>query len=248
MALRLLLFPVLVALVIPYLLVGLIGAGSFVSGVTRGMLPNTFPGIANEAGVMMNVGAVPPWVTGLVISAVVLFYVFFGGVRSTAWANTFQTIVFMIMGAVAVWLIARAMGGAAAASAQVAEHTPKHLAREGMIGKAQFFSYCFIPLSVGMFPHLFQHWLTARSARAFRLTVVAHPLCIMLVWVPCILIGIWGAGMVAAGELRQPPTSNAILGIMVSNLVKSDVLTGLLAAGVLAAIMSSLDSQFVCIR
>lgn len=233
-----LLFPILVLLVIPYLLVGLLGAGSFITGVTRGMFPELFASTN---------GSVPTWLTGLVISGVVLFYVFFGGVRSAAWANTFQTLVFMVMGVVAFVMIAHALGGMSAASQAVIEHAPQKAAREGMIGKAQFLTYCFIPLSVGMFPHLFQHWLTARSAKSFRLTVIAHPVCIMIVWLPCIMIGIWAAAKVGAGELRAPPSSNAVLGLMVNRYVASDLLTGLLAAGVLAAIMSSLDSQFVCI-
>ena len=33
-------------------------------------------------------GAIPPWITGLVICMVVLFYVFYGGLRGAAWANT----------------------------------------------------------------------------------------------------------------------------------------------------------------
>jgi len=237
-ALGYLLFPILVLLVVPYLLVGLLGAGAFMQGVTRGMFPETFASTN---------GSIPPWLTGLVIAGVVLFYVFFGGVRSAAWANTFQTIIFMVMGVVAFVLIARALGGLEAASQTVFDHAPEKAAREGMIGKAQFLTYVFIPLSVGMFPHLFQHWLTARSAKSFRLTVIAHPICIMIVWLPCILIGMWAAGKVGAGELRAPATSNAVLGLMVNRYVASDLLTGLLAAGVLAAIMSSLDSQFVCI-
>ena len=100
------------------------------------------------------------------------------------------------------------------------------LAIVGLIGKLQFFSYCFIPLSVGMFPHLFQHWLTAKSAKSFRLTVVAHPLFIMIVWIPCILIGIWGAAHF--GEGVNP---NAVLGRMVKALVHSPILTGLVGAG-----------------
>ena len=55
-----------------------------------------------------------------------------------------------------------------------------------------FFTYMLIPLSVGMFPHLFQHWLTAKSAESFKIPVVLHPLFIMIVWVPCVLIGIVG--------------------------------------------------------
>ena len=115
-----------------------------------------------------------------------------------------------------------------------------------MISPWMFASYLFIPLSVGMFPHLFQHWLTARSARTFRLTVVAHPIFIAIVWVPCVLIGVWAAAMAASGELMVP-NPNAALARMVATLVESELLVGLLMAGILAAIMSSLDSQFVCL-
>ncbi len=105
-----------------------------------------------------------------------------------------------------------------------------------------------------MFPHVFQHWLTAKSAKSFRLAIVAHPLCIAIVWLPCILIGVWAAGLYAAGDLTLPmipgtekPNTSAVLGAMVGQMVQSPWLMGLLMAGVLAAIMSSLDSQFACL-
>lgn len=225
-----LLFPILVALVIPYLLIGLLGAGSVVGGVTKG----TFKVVFESTG-----GAIPSWLTGLVICSVVLTYVFFGGLRGTAWANTFQTLFFMLMGCVAFFLISQKLGGLEAATRGA---KPSHLAREGLVGPWQFFSYLFIPLSVGMFPHLFQHWLTAKSAKTFRLTVIAHPLCIMIVWTPCVLIGVW-----ATGVLNLPPQkANAVIGIMVGQL-GNPVISGLLTAGILAAVMSSLDSQFLCI-
>jgi len=227
-----LLFPMLVLLVIPYLLIGVIGAGSVMRGLTVGAFAETFSSTQ---------GAIPPWLTGAVICLVVLAYVFWGGVRGAVWANTFQTLVFMSTGVVAFWMIARALGGPATASQKALAAVPQLLAREGQMGHLQFFSYCFVPLSVGMFPHVFQHWLTAKSAKSFRLTCVAHPLCILLVWLPCILIGIWAAGQ----GLQVAP--NAVLGKMVADLVHSPYLTGLLIAGVLAAIMSSLDSQFMCL-
>ena len=238
-ALGYLLFPVLVVLIIPYLLIGLIGAGAVIKGLTgpKGPHPGMFPGLFEATN-----GAVPPWLTALVISAVVLAYVFIGGVRSTAWANTFQTLVFMITGIIAFILIARSLGGLSEAARLVEQNQPKRLARAGQIGELQFFTYCFIPLSVGMFPHLFQHWLTARSAKAFRLTVVFHPICIMIVWVPCVLIGIW-----AAGYGMTAPSPNAIMAKSVAVLVKNPYVTGILMAGILAAIMSSLDSQFMCL-
>ena len=246
-ALGWLLFPILVLLVIPYLLIGLLGAESVMLGITKGMYPETFAATK---------GALPPWLTGLVISGVVLTYVSFGGLRSAVWANTFQTIVFMVTGLVAFYLISRELGGMVEASQKVLAEHPQSLHRAGAadtgkhaIGQLQFLTYLFIPLSVGMFPPLFQHWLTAKSAKAFRLTVIAHPICIMIVWVPCILIGVWATAAVMGGDLvvplKHPP--NTELAIMVRKLLDNPVLTGILTAGILAAIMSSLDSQFFCL-
>ncbi|MCA9414924.1 MAG: sodium:solute symporter family protein [Candidatus Omnitrophica bacterium] len=232
-ALGYLLFPILVGLVVPYLLIGLLGAGATVRAISGGMFPGVFPN-----------GAIPSWVTGIVICGVVLFYVFLGGLRSAAWANALQTIVFMLTGIIAFTLIARALGGPAAASAKTLETRPDLLVREEHIGVLQFISYMLVPLSVGMFPHLFQHWLTARSARAFRLTVIVHPIFIAIVWVPCILIGVWAAG---AGIPAPGGNVNAVLGATVGRLLHDPWMTGLLTAGILAAIMSSLDSQFMCL-
>jgi SSS family solute:Na+ symporter len=248
-ALGYLLFPVLVMLVIPYLLVGVIAAGKFLHSTTAGMFPATFPlpDLASADGTARPhplSGGVPPWLGGLVVCLIVLFYVFFGGLRGAVWANTFQTLVFLAAGLVAFALISSRMGGLGEAGRKVLESGfgGARLAREGMVGHLQFLSYCLVPLSVGMFPHLFQHWLTAKNAQSFRLTVVAHPIFILLLWVPCILMGLW-----ATAEFGPGVNPNAVLGRMVGELVHSPILTGLVGAGVLAAIMSSLDSQFMCL-
>jgi SSS family solute:Na+ symporter len=231
-----LLFPILVALVIPYLLIGLMGAGNVVGGITRGSFPETFAATG---------GAVPHWLTGLVIAGVVLSYIFIGGVRSAAWANTFQTLVFVVMGLIAFIIIANALGGVREAS-QAAD--PKKFYREGNIPESVFLTYCFIPLSVAMFPHLFQNCLTARSEKSFRLTLVAHPLFMLLTWVPCIFIGLWATGVIAYDHpvIARPGGTNAVLGMILGEYT-GEIVVGLVTAGILAAIMSSLDSQFVCL-
>jgi SSS family solute:Na+ symporter len=233
-----LLFPILVLLVVPYLLIGVVGAAKTIEGVTKAKGPN--PGVFPE---WTANGAIPPWFTGLVICIVVLTYIFAGGSRAAAWANTFQTIVFMVMGVLAFYLISDKLGGVGAAIEQ-AKDTHKVRTVDGHVGvpPMTFLTYMFIPLSVGMFPHLFQHWLTAKSAKSFKLTVVAHPICIAIVWVPCVLIGIWATGQLPAG------TNPAIvLSITVSKLISDPIIVGLVMAGILAAIMSSLDSQFLCL-
>jgi SSS family solute:Na+ symporter len=42
---------------------------------------------------------------------VVMSYVFFGGMRGTAWVNTFQTVLFLCFGAIALIVIGVGMGG-----------------------------------------------------------------------------------------------------------------------------------------
>ena len=296
------LFVLLVLFIIPYLLIGIISAGKFMEGTAD----------------------ITPWKTGLVICSVVLTYVFLGGVRSAAWANTFQTLVFMLTGVVAFAMIAKAVAtktdegpgtflqNVKRSTEYVEEHKPARLARgihpatlaeyqeyETSLGKYEeyesfkdtwdalvkdmggeelaatvmdkpepvekpefmappkpsmtkllWITYLFIPLSIGMFPHVFQHWLTAKSAKTFRLAIVAHPICIAVVWLPCVIFGTWAAGLYAAEELTvlgDSPNPSAVLGAVVRELVQNPWLTGLLMIGVLAAIMSSLDSQFACL-
>jgi SSS family solute:Na+ symporter len=241
-----LLFPILVLLVIPYLLIGIIGAAKTIYGVTvtkitpKGTIPGTFPDFFEN-------GAVPPWLTGLIICAVVLTYIFAGGSRAAAWANTFQTLVFMVMGVLAFYLISTKLGGVGAAIDKANDaHKVRTVSGEVGFSQLTFLTYMFIPLSVGMFPHLFQHWLTAKSAKSFKLTVIAHPICIMIVWVPCVLIGVWATGVPALNGAIPTP-SGAVLAKMVAVLVHDPIIVGLVTTGILAAIMSSLDSQFLCL-
>ncbi len=124
-------------------------------------------------------------------------------------------------------------------------HAPKEMT------ELEFLSYGMIPLSVAMFPHLFQLWLTARSAKSFRLTVTLHPILVMLIWAPCIAIGVWATAAIIGGKPVIPWTPemananpNLVLGLMVKALA-NPLLSGLLAAGVLAAILGGMDAQFL---
>ncbi len=266
-----LLFPVLVGLVIPYLLIGVMASGTVINKVTAGRIQDgqvvggtfpegTFPAFlergtnpkataAAPSFAYGSQGGVPKPVASLAICGIVLVYVFLGGMRGTAWANTFQTLVFMILGIVTFVVIAWKLGGqdsfwaslqAASAAIPAEKLTRLHIPPE------KFLTYMFVPLSVGMFPHLFQHWLTARSAASFKLPVVAHPLFIAIVWVPCVLIGAWATSDLIAIPPPVAANPNAVLPFLVQKLA-GPVLGGLLTAGILAAIMSSLDSQFLCL-
>jgi SSS family solute:Na+ symporter len=208
-----------VVLLVPYLLIGIKGGGITLSQITE--------------------GTVPEWAGSLTMTLVVLAYVVAGGLRGTAWANAAQTVVFTVLGGVTFWIVVRDFGGLTAAFSRVASVEPELLVRGDRIRPLELLSYMAIPLSVVGFPHIFLHWLTARSAASFRLPVVAYPLCVAAVWLPSVTIGVLGAtdfpGLVG-------PEANTVFIKMIGEHAPG-ALAGFLAAGVLAAVMSSLDSQ-----
>ncbi len=243
-AVGLLLFPVLVGLVIPYMLIGLLGGGITIETVTAG----SFESLGWFEG--YNHG-VPAWLAGLVISLVVLTYVFLGGMRGTAWANALQTAFFVVLASITFVVIVNkyGQGGAFFESLQrLTENAfnanPEKLSK-APIPYSQYAAYLLIPLSVAMFPHVFQHWLTARSDKTFKLAIVCHPLMVLCVWMPCVLMGVWATAIPVTSGL-PPDRANTVLGTLV-NGIEAPFLAGLLSAGILAAIMSSLDSQFLAL-
>lgn len=268
--LGLLLFPILVALLIPYLLLGIITSGEAIQGMTSGAFPQLFE---------TTKGAVPYWLGGLVTCVVVLYYISAGGVRGTAWVNALQTVIFLVLGLAACYVISEKLGGPAKATQMVMEYNPTRLKRDvteadrklyeeklaayqadpkkaiikprepHAASKVEFATYLFIPLSVAMFPHLFQYWLTARSAKKFRLSIIGQPLLIMVIWAPCVMIGIWATSAIYNGEPVVPPDwgrPNGVLPMVVKKLA-SPVLGAFLAAGIFAAVMSSMDAQFLAL-
>ena len=218
--LGLLLFVMFVLLLIPYLLIGVMGGGGTLATLTEGQIP--------------------PWIGGLLICVVVLCYVTYGGMRGTAWVNTFQTLVFMLLGGITFFVITHRMGGLSTAISKV---DPGLLMQATHIKPLELLTYLCIPLCVGMFPHIFSHFLTAKDVGTFRYAIILYPLCIAIVWIPSVLLGI--LGNVDIPGLAGSQANNVL--IQMIHLHAPGVLAGFLGAGVFAAIMSSLDSQSLAI-
>ena len=164
-------FAVQTVLLIPYVIIAVIGGGTTLATVSGGL--------------------VPFWLGGAIVALVVMGYVFFGGMRGTAWVNTFQTVLFLSFGAIAVVVIARGMGGFAPAMESLlgSPATAPLLTRE-RISPLYFLSYTFIPLSSLAFPHIGIFCLTAKRLSHFRRTVVLYPLCLLAIWLPSVFLGV----------------------------------------------------------
>ena len=142
-------FAVQAVLLVPYIVIAVMGGGTTLRAVSGGL--------------------VPYWLGGAIVSLVVMGYVFFGGMRGTAWVNTFQTVLFLSFGAIAVAVIATGHGRLPTGNRGAClrrRRTAPLLTRE-RVSPLYFFSYTFIPLSSIAFPHIGIFCLTAQASLAF---------------------------------------------------------------------------------
>ena len=244
-------FAVQAALLVPYIIIGVMGGGTALRGISGGVIPY--------------------WLGGAVVAIVVMSYVFFGGMRGTAFVNAFQTVLFLSFGAIALVVIGRGMGGFPAAMESLLESptTAPLLTRE-RISPWFFFSYTFIPLSTIAFPHIAIFCFTAKRMVQFKRTVILYPLCILAIWLPCVFLGVAANALRDVPRIEQKLEARAALAALPQSApaeeradlrrqaAGDDVvlvmleqfaplwLAGLLGAGIMAAVMAS-DSQILAL-
>jgi SSS family solute:Na+ symporter len=244
-------FAVQAVLLVPYIIIGIMGGGTTLNVISGGV--------------------VPFWFGGAVVAMVVMSYVFFGGMRGTAWVNTFQTVLFLVFGAVALTVIGAGMGGFRnAAQAMAASPVLAPLFTRERISPLYFFSYTFIPLSAIAFPHILIFCLTARKMNQFKKTVIFYPLCILAIWLPCVFLGVMANRVTDIPQIRAKQEARRVLATQGKTMAPEardelrekaagdDVimlllqqyaplwLAGLLGAGIMAAVMAS-DSQILAL-
>jgi SSS family solute:Na+ symporter len=244
-------FALQAALLVPYIIIGVMGGGTALRAISGGVIPY--------------------WLGGAVVALVVMSYVFFGGMRGTAWVNAFQTVLFLSFGAAALLVIGRGMGGfGAAMESLLADPSTSPLLTRERIAPLYFLSYTFIPLSTIAFPHIAIFCLTAKRLVQFKRTVVFYPVCILAIWLPCVFLGVAANAMrdnpritakiearqalsaaspslpaEARADLRRQAAGDDVVPIMLEWFAPL-WLAGLLGAGIMAAVMAS-DSQILAL-
>jgi SSS family solute:Na+ symporter len=244
-------FAVQAVLLVPYIIIGVMGGGTTLSSVSGGL--------------------VPYWLGGAVVALVVMSYVFFGGMRGTAWVNAFQTVLFLGFGVIAVVLIGTSLGGfQPSIEALLATPATAPLLTRERVAPLYFLSYTFIPLSAIAFPHMTIFCLTARRMQQFKKTVIFYPLCIMFIWLPCVFLGVLANRASDVPEIKAKQEARRTLAtqgarltpeqrdVLRERMAGDDVLllllrqhaplwlAGLLGAGIMAAVMAS-DSQILAL-
>lgn len=236
---------------VPYIIIAVKGGGTILQSISDGW--------------------VPYWLGGSLVAMVVMSYVFFGGMRGTAWVNTFQTTLFLGFGTASLLVIGSGMGGFGAAMERIAQSpTLAPLLTRENVSPLYYLSYTFIPLSSICFPHISIFCLTARRMSQFRKTVILYPICILAIWLPCVFLGVSANGANDLPQIQQKQIARQTLATsgpelqlerkteLQRQMAADDVipllldqyapiwLAGILGAGILAAVMAS-DSQVLAL-
>jgi SSS family solute:Na+ symporter len=224
-AINIITFVLLVWYTIPYLAISVIGGGLAFKSMTN--------------------GSIPYWLGGLIITLVVFCYTFLGGMRGTAWTNVFQGFFFMTAVWVAFFLIAYGMGGLENITQNLLNTKPQLLQRSGVpqFSYRMWFSFILVIINGPVVPQLWLRLLTGKSYKTMQRMGLCYPIAGVLTWLPCILIGVWGA--IAFPGLIGKASDN-ILPMMVAKFTHP-IVTAFLLAGIFAAIMSSLDAMILTV-
>ena len=223
-------FALTVVMFVPYIIIGVMGGGQTLEAVSTTIGPN------GEARAFFSYE-----VGGALVALVIMSYVFVGGMRGTAWVNAFQTLLFLSFGAAAFFMISRNLGGFDEVIAKLAADpkTAPLLTRQ-RIPVEEFFSYTLIPLSSIMFPHMAIMCFTAERVTHFKKAVVFYPICMILLWLPCVFLGVVAASQFPG--LRPGESDDVLLRLLTANT--NVWLTGILGAGIMACVMAT-DSQIL---
>ncbi len=187
-------------------------------------------------------GQVPMWGAAMAVVITALVYTSLGGMRATAWTNVFQGLVFMVFMAAAFFFMSHSLGGLGPAMQKVKEMDPSLLVvgEGGLFAPKAWASWgMVIALTVIVFPHMLVRLMAAEDDRAVRQVVRMYPLALALIWVPAVLIGVWGAA--AFPDLER---SDQIFHLMTASHMPA-LLGSLGFLAVLAAVMSTLDAQIL---
>ncbi|MBD3348503.1 MAG: sodium:solute symporter family protein [Candidatus Eisenbacteria bacterium] len=178
-------------------------------------------------------------------TALVLVYVLLGGLRAVARTDVIQGAAMTALLAAGLFVVARASGGFAAGLESVADGSPEHFCRPGAGGGLAvgvWASYMLLWfLADPMFPQLFQRFYAARGERSILRTMSLYPIMTGALFFLPVAIGV--LGRLHFPGLAESETDQ-ILPLLMDRF-GGDWLPALAVAGLLGAILSTMDSQLL---
>ncbi len=189
---------------------------------------------------------IPYFAGAALMTAVIVFYTYFGGLRGIAWTDALQGGILLVSLLAALVWIAGSQGGLSVANRTALQAIPEWFSRPGAGGvytPGVWLGFLLLWLWADpMFPQLFQRFYAARSEKALRTTAILYPLLTGFLFLLPVSIGV--IGRLAFPELPAGTGSDRILPLLLDLYVPS-WLAALVLTAALAALMSTLDSQLL---
>ena len=220
-------FVVMVGFTLPYLAIQPLGAGKLIY--------------------LLSEKTIPSYVGSGALLALIVVYVWFGGMRSVALTDMLQGILMFSLMLVALWVIGEKLGGLAAANQRVHELKPELFSRQGGGGfftPQMWFSQMILWVTcLPMFPHMFTRFFMADEPASLKRSTVLYAIVPLVLFICPVMIGV--LGHLEFPELTKEQ-SDSILPQMLQ-ISAPTWLVSLIMVGAIAAFMSTLDSQLLAL-
>lgn len=181
----------------------------------------------------------------LICASTALAYTQLGGFLAVAWSDVAQGLLILLVLILVPWLVIDSQGGLDLTLAQVSSKNPDLL---NMLTDAQgqpltaMSLLATLGLTLGYFgqPHILARFMGIRSRECIS---IARRIAV--IWTGFALTGACMIGIAAIGVLPQAATDDKQVFLLLAQLLFDPVIAAALAIAILAAIMSTLDSQLL---
>jgi len=211
---------VMLLFTLPYLQIQLTGGAYLIEVASKGLIP---------------------WkIAGLIFYAVIVIYVWAGGLRAVAWTDIFYGVLLFFGMIFAGFYVAAKVGGVEALFAQLKQTAPESLTLPGPAGNAGpglwVSMFIITPIGAFMGPQLWTRMYAVKSSRLFNLMPFLLGFA-AIAYVGSMLVG--NTGIILEPGVAKP---DQILPVMLFKYAPF-ALASLICAGGAAAAMSTANSQ-----
>ncbi len=179
----------------------------------------------------------------LVGSFVIVSYTFLGGYNAVSWTDFIQGILMMLALVITPIVVVTELGGITSAITAIESLEPSHL---NMVGGVSLISVIsLLAWGLGYFgqPHILVRFMSIRDENETHKAKTIGMSWMILSIIGSLSVGFFGFAYVAANNIDLADSEKIF--ILLSQLVFNPWIAGFLLAAILAAIMSTIDSQLL---
>ena len=226
-ALALIFSLVMIIFTLPYLSLQIVGGGYILENLTGG-------DISYQLAIVL-------------LTIFTIVYVILGGMKSVAKTDLKQGLIVIIFMTLAVFLIAKDLGGLTKANQLAKELVPSLFSDSGVDGhftaKKWFSLIVFWFFCVPMFPQLFMRFYIAKDVSHLKKSAILYAVIPIFISILPVMIGVWGH--ISFPDLVGKESDQILPMMLVEHT--TDWFAAIVMTGAIAAFMSTLDSQLLAL-